>query len=132
MSDLKSQIMEKLRKVKDLTQAILLVRQVAKPKAEVTKAEPLAPQEPDSLKHVGQYLGAPGYITHVIGTGKEGQPHYKMSVNMKRLAQGEPHITVDVHGHDGSHKGKSHKLYANIKEAVRDILNHFHNGDWHK
>jgi hypothetical protein len=127
MSDLKEKIWKNLSKVKDLTEAILLLRQ------NVKKAEPLVPEEPKGeLRHMGQYLGAPGYVTHVVGTGQQGAPHYKMTVNMAKLAEGEPHILVDLHGHDGKLHHRSPKMHGSIKEAIRDILSHFHNGDWQK
>ena len=120
------ELLEKVRELKDLRQAIELLRSES-----LAKEEPILESAGNGdLNHLGVHELAPNILTHVIGTGDKDTHHYHCDVNLLAMAEGQPHINVKVVDHTGRPLHQSHKVYKDIKEAVEDIVHHFNRREW--
>lgn len=118
-------VLEKIQKLKNLKDAINLVRSMMK-----AEQKPQLDNKIQQLKHLGMHELAHNVISHVIGTGMPETHHYRADEDYKKKHEGVPHVSVDVVDHAGRVLGKSPKMYSNIKEAVSDIVHHYHKKAW--
>lgn len=120
------QLLEKVRELKDLRNAIDLVRNES-----LAKEEPaIQSQGNGGLMHLGIHELAPNILTHVIGSGDKATHHYHCNVNLADLAKGLPHINIKIVDHAGRPLQESPKMYSDIKQAVEDVVHHFNRREW--
>jgi hypothetical protein len=121
------ELLEKVKQLKDLREAIDLVRSEG-----LTKA--VQPMESTGnggeLQHLGVHELSPGVLTHIIGTGNNDTHHYHCEVNMASMAKGEPHIAIKVVDHTGRPLAHAPHVHNDMKKAVASIVKHFNKCEW--
>jgi hypothetical protein len=145
-------LLKKLQGLKDLRQAIDLMRSQELEKAGPVKPELhsgeaiqqakqegkniLAGQDKD-VKHIGIRTDkAPGIITHKIGHKKDMQNinnprHYEIDVNMNLLDSNTPAYTIHkVNSNTGQAVESGPFPHKDIGSAVKSLVNHVYTGKW--
>jgi hypothetical protein len=143
-------LLKKLQSLKDLRQAIDLIRNEGLEKA-VPKAATPAMQPHQQIKQQGQqevqaqnlsqiglkHIGvdtqkSPGVISHMVGFQGGNKPHhYAIDVNMNHLDSKIPAYTVHkVHSGTGQAIESAPKAHKNIQSAVKSLFSHATTGSW--
>jgi hypothetical protein len=140
------ELMKKLQSLRDLRQAIDLMRN-----EELGKAAPVdvsairnegqqaiaAAHNPGGaiqpMKHMGiRSDKAPGVVSHMIGMpGVQTPHHYEIDVNMNHIDSKIPAYTVHkVHAGSGQALESAPEAHKDISSAVKSLMSHAHTGKW--
>jgi hypothetical protein len=130
----KSSLLEKVKKITDLRDAIKMVKALAASE-KVKKAEKPESQKGPvelvrTLKHLGIRELAPGLTTHIIGSNHPDMHRYHADVDLAAMHKGHPHVHVSCVDNSGMILSKCSKVHSSMKEAVKSIINHLHKGEW--
>jgi len=142
-------LLEKISKLKDLRQAINIVKQdtnivkTGQHEAGLEKQNPMqedkahaqeAVQEASPggyIKHLGVKSTVPGVVTHMVGTHGSDH-HYEIDVNMNHMANDMPAFSINHIGPGGKIKSRSPMMHDNIQGAIGSLMGHHHHGTWPK
>lgn len=136
-------LMKKVKVLKDLRDAISLVKEQAclskkddKPATDKGSVSDTIKQHRGSLKHSGIYEIIPGVLTHVIrchdldkASEVDGH-HYNIDVNLKKMSEKKPCISVNVVDKSGKSLDRSPNEHKSMEKAVSEMMQHFKKGAW--
>jgi len=140
MSD--DELMKKLQGLKDLRQAIDLMRdkeleKAAAPTAMKLEGQKAVAEQPVAgvpLKHLGVRTDkAPGIVSHMVGIPGTGgnSHHYEIDANLSHMNSKIPAYTVHkIHSGSGQAMESSPKAHKDIGSAVKSLVTHAHTGKW--
>lgn len=139
MSKNSSELYKKIAGLGDLRHAIKEVKKAQKaniPVPEVAKkAEPEVQQAPQEkpkqvstpehgLKYLSRNKMAGGVLTHLIGSGKDGDNHYQVAVNLEKYHKKMPSISISVVSPKGEVLDHSSENHQHMKSAIKSLVNH--------
>jgi len=117
---------KKVSQLKDLRLAIKEVKKVSQPEpVKITKAqEPMESQKEYPLKYLGRKKMLGGILSHLIGSGQDGDNNYEMSVNLEKYNKGMPCVILSHISPKGEVLDHSDEHYDDMKNAIKAIVNH--------
>lgn len=127
-----SEFYKKVSSLKNLTEAIKEVKKTLPKDVKVTKALPANQPVPGSevtikdapMKYLGRKKVINGILSHMIGTGNDGDNHYQMDVDLEKYNKEMPCVHVSLVSPNGEIKDQSPERYKKMKDAVSAVVLH--------
>lgn len=132
MSETAKNLYKKVSALKDLKSAIKEVKKTfhdAEP-VKVTKALPANEPVPETahdaqpLKYLGRKKMLGGVLSHLIGSGHDGDNSYQMDVHLEKYNKGMPCVMLSLMSPKGEVLDHSPEHHKDMKDAVKAIVNH--------
>lgn len=135
MSDTAKNLYKKVSALKDLKSAIKEVKKTftaSEPVADVnvTKALPANDPAPETanaaqpLKYLGRKKMLGGVLSHLIGSGNDGDNSYQMDVHLEKYNKGMPCVMLSLMSPKGEVLDHSPEHHKDMKDAIKAIVNH--------
>lgn len=128
------ELYKKVAALKDLRGAIKEVKKanMSEP-VKITKADPAKVEIQESsvkddsdmpLKYLGRKKMLGGILSHMIGSGKDGEPHYQMDVHLEKHSKNMPSIILSHMSPKGEVLDHSPEYHKDMKSAIKSIVSH--------
>lgn len=130
MANNPSELYKKIAGLKDLTSAIKEVKKTLpsnkKPKevAVAKKSEDIEKKPEHGLKYLSRNKMINGVLSHLIGTGNDGDNHYQVAVNLEKYHKKMPSVNISVISPKGEVLDNSPENYKNMKDAIKGLVGH--------
>lgn len=130
------ELYKKISSLKDLRTAIKEVKKTLNEKSpvEIEKNDKEIPEQEDKPQHNLKYLARQkvvnGVLSHIIGTGEDNDPYYKMDVSLDKYQQKLPCVLVSLVSPKGDIKDQSSEQYKDMKTAIKALVNHHIKKSW--